>query len=83
MYIDDILITGSMEQEHLSNIDEVLQRLENAGMQLKREKCAFLLPPVSYLGHVISAEGLHTSESKVKAVVEAPAPQNVAGHRAF
>ena len=41
-------------------------------MRLKREKCAFLLKSVSCLGHVISAEGLHTAESKVKAVVDAP-----------
>ena len=46
-------------------------------MRLKRKKCAFLLKSVSYLGHVISAEGLHTAESKVKAVVDAPDPRNL------
>ena len=83
VYIDDILITGTTKQEHLSNIGQVLQRLEKAGMRLKKEKCAFLLPSVSYLGHIISAEGLHTSDTKVKAVIDAPAPQDVAGLRAF
>ena len=46
-------------------------------MRLKKDKCAFLLPQVEYLGHVISQQGLHPSDSKVAAVVNAPAPTNV------
>ena len=52
-------------------------------MRLKRLKCAFLLPSVSYLGHIISAEGLHTEEAKVRAIVDAPEPQNVGELRSF
>lgn len=42
-----------------------------------------MLPSVTYLGHVISAQGLHTEDGKVKVVAEAPAPQNVAELRSF
>ena len=83
VYIDDILVTGKTEQEHLNNLEQALQRLQEAGVRLKRGKCAFLLPSVEYLGHVISAEGLHTSEAKVQAVVGAPAPRNVSELRSF
>ena len=76
VYLDDILVTGASEQE-------VLQRLEAAGMRLKRSKYAFLLPSVSYLGHVISAEGLHTAQVKVKAIVDAPDPKNLTKLRSF
>ena len=38
-YIDDILITGSTEKKHLSNLEEVLRRLEHHGVELKAEKC--------------------------------------------
>lgn len=31
VYIDDILITGAMEAEHLKSLEEVLKRLERAG----------------------------------------------------
>ena len=34
VYIDDILITGPTEREHLNNLAQVLQRLESAGMRL-------------------------------------------------
>ena len=83
VYLDDILVTGATEQEHLANLAQVLQRLETAGMKLKRPKCAFLLKSVSYLGHVISAEGLHTAELKVKAIVDAPDPRNLTELRSF
>ena len=46
-------------------------------MRLKKQKFTFLLPSVSYLGHIISREGLHTKETKVRAIVEAPEPTNV------
>ena len=77
VYLDDILVMGDTEQEHLANLAQVLGRLQDAGMRLKREKCAFLLPSVAYLGHVISADGLHTSDSKVEAIVDAPDPKNL------
>ena len=50
---DDILITGHSQQEHLKNLEEVLKRLEEAGMRLKQEKCTFLMPEVEHLGHKI------------------------------
>ena len=83
IYLDDILVTGATEQEHLANLAQVLQRLESAGMKLKRPKCAFMLQSVSYLGHVISAEGLCTAESKVKAIVDAPEPRNASELRSI
>ena len=32
VYIDDILITGASESEHLQSLEEVLRRLERAGL---------------------------------------------------
>ena len=53
VYLDDILVTGTTEQEHLQNLDKVLSRLETAGMQLKHVLLVF-----EYLGHKILAQGL-------------------------
>ena len=77
VYIDDILVTGSSESEHLKTLGEVLARLEAAGLRLKQEKCAFMLSSVDYLGHVISAEGLSPNPEKIRAIVDAPAPRDV------
>ena len=43
LYLDDIPITGKTDQEHLSNLAVVLQRLQEVGMKLKSYKCSFML----------------------------------------
>ena len=66
----------------MANLEEVLKRLEESGMRLKK-KCAFLMLEVEYLGHRISRDGLQPTESKVHAVAEAPEPKRVAELRSF
>ena len=83
VYLDDILVTGNTDDEHLRTLEEVLGRLEAAGLRLKRNKCAFMLPSVEYLGHTISADGLRPSQKKVRAIMQAPKPHNVSQLRAF
>lgn len=83
VYLDDILISGATEEEHLQNLDKVLAILGAAGIKLNRDKCAFLLPKIEYLGHVIDEQGLHPTEEKVKAIKEAPRPKNISELRAF
>lgn len=83
VYLDDILITGKNDVEHLATLEAVLTRFEEAGLRLKRSKCVFMAPSVEYLGHTIDAEGLHPTESKVKAIKNAPVPKNVTELRAY
>ena len=77
VYLDDILVTGTTEEEHLHNLDQVLLKLENAVFVLRRNKCAFMLPAVEYLGHCISAQGLQPTQKKIQAIHNTPAPTNV------
>ena len=59
VYLDDILVTGSMEEAHLKALEEVLRRLKQDGLRVKQSKCTFMQPSVCYLGHNIYTEGLH------------------------
>ena len=74
VYLDDILITGPTDEAHTKMLDEVLRRLNDADVHLKREKCFFMLPSVEYLGHRISASGLQPTDRKIKALKDAPVP---------
>ena len=74
VYLDDILVTGASEKEHLEHLKLVLQRLEDVGLRLKRSKCQFMVSHVEYLGHHIDQEGLHPTAEKVEAIQKALAP---------
>jgi len=68
VYMDDILIHTSDDETHLEAIDELLQRLEDANLTLKPEKNKILVPELTYLGHIISADGAKPDPAKLEAV---------------
>ena len=76
-YIDDIIITGRTDEEHVEHLKEVLRRLLQHGVHVNQTKCRFLQPSVTFLGHCIDAEGIHPTEDKLKAITQAPMPKNV------
>ena len=47
-----------------------LQRLKGAKLYGRLQKCDFLKDRIDYHGFEVSAEGVHASLDKVKAVVE-------------
>ena len=83
VYLDDILITGANDDEHLKNLSEVLSRMQDAGLRLRKDKCKFMSLSVVYLGHRIDAQGLHPTSEKVAAIQQAPTPQNSTELRAY
>ena len=82
-YIDDILVTGSTDEEHLKRLGEVFKRLECHGLRLKRSKCVFLQESVEYLGHMIDSKGVRPTSAKVDAIVNAPRPKTQQELKAF
>ena len=83
VYLDDILLSSATESEHMQLVDQVLERLQKAGLHARKEKCQFFVSSVTYLGHKIDAEGLHPLADKVTAIQEAPPPTNVQELRAY
>ena len=65
VYIDDVIVLGRTFQEHLDNLQGIFQRLRLAGLKLKPFKCAFFQRSVTYLGHVVSREGIAANPEKV------------------
>ena len=82
-YLDDILVSGTTEEENLKNVEHVLTRLQQYGITAKKEKCVFLATTVEYLGHKVDATGVHTLSSKVAAITKAPKPRNIQELRSF
>uniref|UniRef100_A0A224YP72 RNA-directed DNA polymerase n=1 Tax=Rhipicephalus zambeziensis TaxID=60191 RepID=A0A224YP72_9ACAR len=81
-YLDDILVWGRTRAEHDANLQVVLSRISNTGMKLN-DKCVFAVQQIQFLGHNVSARGLSPLESKVHAIVNAPAPADCKSLHSF
>jgi len=83
VYIDDIIILSPTFDRHLQDIQSVFDRLKSANMKIRLIKCNFCLEEMPYLGHVITPQGLKVDPSKVEAVKNARAPNNLNEVRRF
>ena len=83
VYLDDLLVYSKTFDEHLAHLDRLLQRIIDAGLKLKMDKCQFLRRQVHYLGHTISAEGVSCEAGKVEAVKNWPVPATTTALRSF
>nr|GEX14628.1 gypsy/Ty3 retroelement polyprotein [Tanacetum cinerariifolium]GEX15581.1 gypsy/Ty3 retroelement polyprotein [Tanacetum cinerariifolium] len=80
---DDILIYSKNLEEHCDHLAQVLQVMKNKTLYAKRTKCYFAVPQVEYLGHIISAQGVYTDPSKIKAMQKWPIPSTLKQLRWF
>ena len=74
VYLDDIIVFSTTFEEHLQRLVSVFERLRAAGLKLKPKKCHFAKRQITYLGHVISANGVEPDHKKLAAVTTYPAP---------
>ena len=83
IFIDDILIYSKTEEEHAEHLRIVLETLRREKLYAKLSKCEFWMKSISYLGHVVSEEGISVDPNKVQAVKEWKAPRNVKEIKSF
>ena len=75
IYIDDIIVYGRTFDEHLKRVEEVFERLKNAGLKLKPEKCNMLQTEVIFLGHVVTANGVKPNPTNIAKILGWPRPK--------
>ncbi|CAM8979757.1 unnamed protein product [Rhodiola kirilowii] len=68
VFFDDILVYSSNWEDHLQHLELVFSILRQQQLYLKPSKCTFGATLIDYLGHFISAEGVRSDPSKIKAV---------------
>ena len=64
VYLDDIIVTGATFHAHLENLCQVFDHIKKAGLKLQPSKCALCKPEVTFLGHIVTQEGIATDPSK-------------------
>ena len=76
-YLDDLLIisTETGFDKHLGKLEQVLTRLQQAGLKINAVKSFFARTELEYLSYNISRKGLHPSQNKVEAILQIAAPK--------
>jgi len=82
-YIDDILIYSNTIEEHHIHVRKVLKKLLENNLYVKLEKCEFDKSETTFLGYVLSRDGLKMDKEKVKAILDWPIPTNVKEVQSF
>ena len=83
VYLDDIIVFGGSMEEHLKRLENVFLKLRRHGLKIEAAKCKFFQSQVSYLGHIVSAEGVSSDRAKPEAVAKWPTPRTLKELRSF
>ena len=82
-YLDDVIVFSKTLKEHVVRLRVVFEKLKQARLKLKPSNCEFLRQEVTYLGHVVSKDGIQTDPKKVEAIHKWPIPTNMTEVRSF
>ena len=83
VFIDDILVYSKSREEHECHLSIVLQTLKDKLLYAKLKKCEFWLHKVSFIGHVVTNDGISIDSGKVDVVSNWRRPTTVTEIRSF
>jgi hypothetical protein len=83
VYLDDICVFSKNLNDHLYKLAEVFQRIQNHNLKMNPSKCQILQQQFTYLGHVITKEGIRADPKKVAAILKMPTPRTLKQKRSF
>jgi hypothetical protein len=73
-YLDNIIIYSNSLEEHREHVRLILTKLQEAGLYLKLSKCEFEMQWISFIGFIITQEGVEIELDRVRTIAEWPEP---------
>ena len=75
VYFDDILIYSRSLEEHLEHLRAVFIALRDARLFGNLGKCTFCTDRVSFLGYVVTPQGIEVDKAKMEAIESGRSPK--------
>lgn len=82
-YLDDVIIFSPTYEAHMAHLEDVFQRLRQAGLKLRAPKCVLFRKKIKYLGHLLSEQGIAPHKDNTTPVQTLKAPTSVSEVRSF
>lgn len=82
IFLDDIIFLRAFA-EHFDRLQQVFNKLREAGLKLSSKKCNFFQERVKYVGHIVSKQGIETDPDKTNKVLNWPTPSTPEKVRRF
>jgi transposase InsO family protein len=83
VYLDDVVIYSTREEDHEEHVRQVLKALIEAGLYCKLSKCSFGVHEIDFLGYIVNVCGVTMEKSRVATILDWPEPTNIREVRAF
>ena len=83
VYINDIKIYSPTQEQHLKDLDYVLEKLHQANLKVNMEKCAFMREKVVVLEHLVNIQGIKPNPEKKNSIIKLPALWNISEMKKF
>lgn len=83
VYIDDILVTGESLAEHNQKLRQIFSKMREYNLKIEPDKCDFLKQELTYLGHVVTPDGVKPDPKKTEAILKFPIPKNPKDVKSF
>lgn len=76
IYLDDILIATETINENLIILGQVLEKAKQNLLELRLDKCSFLMNKIDFLGYTVDKDGISPNGENVEAIKNYPVPIN-------
>ena len=74
-FLDDVMVLGKSFDEHLENLEEVLNRFRQYNLKLKPKKCSFFRTKAKFLGRIVGENTVEIDPETIEPVANWPVPK--------
>ncbi len=77
VYLDDVCVFATTLKQHLERLEQAFSSFRLYNLKLNASKCQVLKKEFTYLGHIVTGEGIKADKKKINAVLAMPTPKNI------